>query len=240
MEGLRASSMVCRSRSGLFNIWLISGLRWNNTMNPPRILQAGIGDELAHIVGVVHEPLNQGVVQDLAHHIRVAQYLMLHTSMKLAEPIPRASRPPKPPRDPRPNGVAPTSADKWSALFNFQSLLTVILLLICTCAYIRSIFPSLLDRNKVGYVLINSSFTSRHPQGGLERVPIVLIHINRNVLEMCSDRRKEESLCCVLLRHNGGKHLVLVIDFDPLEGSSTTEPRPSNYIYYRADLSYEQ
>ncbi|XP_075229366.1 transmembrane protein 167A-like protein ksh [Lycorma delicatula] len=37
-----------------------------------------------------------------------------------------------------------------SALFNFQSLLTVILLLICTCAYLHSIFPSILDRNKVG------------------------------------------------------------------------------------------
>ncbi|KAJ9580395.1 hypothetical protein L9F63_003949 [Diploptera punctata] len=37
-----------------------------------------------------------------------------------------------------------------SALFNFQSLLTVVILLICTCAYVRSIFPSLLDRNKVG------------------------------------------------------------------------------------------
>ena len=37
-----------------------------------------------------------------------------------------------------------------SALFNFQSLLTVILLLICTCAYVRSLFPSLLDRHKTG------------------------------------------------------------------------------------------
>ncbi|XP_059550152.1 protein kish-A isoform X2 [Myotis daubentonii] len=37
-----------------------------------------------------------------------------------------------------------------SAIFNFQSLLTVILLLICTCAYIRSMAPSLLDRNKTG------------------------------------------------------------------------------------------
>ncbi|XP_008851515.1 protein kish-A isoform X1 [Nannospalax galili] len=37
-----------------------------------------------------------------------------------------------------------------SAIFNFQSLLTVILLLICTCAYIRSLAPSLLDRNKTG------------------------------------------------------------------------------------------
>ncbi|KAK9300005.1 hypothetical protein QLX08_007206 [Tetragonisca angustula] len=40
-----------------------------------------------------------------------------------------------------------------SALFNFQSLLTVILLLICTCTYVRSIVPSLLDSRlgKVGF-----------------------------------------------------------------------------------------
>ncbi|XP_026749871.1 protein kish-A [Galleria mellonella] len=37
-----------------------------------------------------------------------------------------------------------------SALFNFQSLLSVILLLICTCAYLRAFFPSLMDRNKTG------------------------------------------------------------------------------------------
>ncbi|XP_014259308.1 protein kish-A [Cimex lectularius] len=37
-----------------------------------------------------------------------------------------------------------------SAFFNFKSLLTVILLLICTCAYLRSLFPSLLDKNKTG------------------------------------------------------------------------------------------
>uniref|UniRef100_A0A3B3D6F3 Protein kish n=1 Tax=Oryzias melastigma TaxID=30732 RepID=A0A3B3D6F3_ORYME len=37
-----------------------------------------------------------------------------------------------------------------SAIFNFQSLLTVILLLICTCAYLRALAPSLLDRNKTG------------------------------------------------------------------------------------------
>ncbi|KAL4609498.1 protein kish-A [Arapaima gigas] len=39
---------------------------------------------------------------------------------------------------------------KMSAIFNFQSLLTVILLLICTCAYIRALAPSLLDKNKTG------------------------------------------------------------------------------------------
>ncbi|KTF71867.1 hypothetical protein cypCar_00046372 [Cyprinus carpio] len=37
-----------------------------------------------------------------------------------------------------------------SAIFNFQSLLTVILLLICTCAYIRALAPNLLDKNKTG------------------------------------------------------------------------------------------
>uniref|UniRef100_F7EGZ2 Protein kish n=1 Tax=Ornithorhynchus anatinus TaxID=9258 RepID=F7EGZ2_ORNAN len=41
-------------------------------------------------------------------------------------------------------------SDSESAIFNFQSLLTVILLLICTCAYIRSLAPSLLDKNKTG------------------------------------------------------------------------------------------
>ncbi|XP_073480560.1 protein kish-A [Aquarana catesbeiana] len=37
-----------------------------------------------------------------------------------------------------------------SAIFNFQSLLTVILLLICTCAYLRAMVPNLLDKNKTG------------------------------------------------------------------------------------------
>ncbi|KAJ7671925.1 DUF1242-domain-containing protein [Mycena rosella] len=39
-----------------------------------------------------------------------------------------------------------------SALFNFQSLLLVILLLICTCTYVRALFPSLVDRNKTGFL----------------------------------------------------------------------------------------
>ncbi|XP_014294603.1 protein kish-A isoform X2 [Halyomorpha halys] len=39
-----------------------------------------------------------------------------------------------------------------SALFNFNSLLTVVLLLICTCAYLRSLFPSLLDKYKTGFL----------------------------------------------------------------------------------------
>ncbi|KAK0670921.1 hypothetical protein QBC41DRAFT_316815 [Cercophora samala] len=37
-----------------------------------------------------------------------------------------------------------------SALFNLQSLLLVILLLICTCAHVHQIFPAILDRNKNG------------------------------------------------------------------------------------------
>uniref|UniRef100_A0A665TB81 Protein kish n=1 Tax=Echeneis naucrates TaxID=173247 RepID=A0A665TB81_ECHNA len=42
------------------------------------------------------------------------------------------------------------SLNLQSAIFNFQSLLTVILLLICTCAYVRALAPSLLDKNKTG------------------------------------------------------------------------------------------
>ncbi|XP_053763624.1 protein kish-A-like [Panthera pardus] len=37
-----------------------------------------------------------------------------------------------------------------SAIFNFQSRLTVIFLLIYSCAYIPSLAHSLLDRNKTG------------------------------------------------------------------------------------------
>ncbi|XP_061477942.1 protein kish-A isoform X1 [Rhineura floridana] len=43
-----------------------------------------------------------------------------------------------------------SEACSQSAIFNFQSLLTVFLLLICTCAYIRSLAPRLLDNNQTG------------------------------------------------------------------------------------------
>ena len=49
----------------------------------------------------------------------------------------------------RPAGAFPIAQ---SALFNFQSLLLVILLLICTCTYMRAVAPRLIDRNKEGYV----------------------------------------------------------------------------------------
>ncbi|KAF8233763.1 DUF1242-domain-containing protein [Tricholoma matsutake] len=39
-----------------------------------------------------------------------------------------------------------------SALFNFQSLLLVILLMICTCTYVRAVAPRLVDRNKQGFL----------------------------------------------------------------------------------------
>ncbi|KAK8038951.1 hypothetical protein PG993_007362, partial [Apiospora rasikravindrae] len=38
-----------------------------------------------------------------------------------------------------------------SALFNFQSLLLVIILFICTCTYVHEIFPGLMDRHKTGF-----------------------------------------------------------------------------------------
>ncbi|ETS60759.1 hypothetical protein PaG_04666 [Moesziomyces aphidis] len=39
-----------------------------------------------------------------------------------------------------------------SALFNFHSLLRVVLLIICTCTYVRATAPALVDRNKEGFL----------------------------------------------------------------------------------------
>jgi hypothetical protein len=39
-----------------------------------------------------------------------------------------------------------------SALFNFQSLLVLLLLLICTCTFVKRTFPTWLNRNRSGYV----------------------------------------------------------------------------------------
>lgn len=39
-----------------------------------------------------------------------------------------------------------------SALFNFQSLMVVILLMICTCTYIHDFYPTFLNRYKHGFV----------------------------------------------------------------------------------------
>ncbi|XP_019760195.2 protein kish [Dendroctonus ponderosae] len=37
-----------------------------------------------------------------------------------------------------------------SALFNLQSLLTVVLLVICTCSYLKSFFPKVFDKSRTG------------------------------------------------------------------------------------------
>ncbi|GAA6035283.1 hypothetical protein JCM8097_008797 [Rhodosporidiobolus ruineniae] len=39
-----------------------------------------------------------------------------------------------------------------TAIFNFESLLLVILLAICTCTYARGTAPGLVDRNKQGFL----------------------------------------------------------------------------------------
>ncbi|KXH52275.1 transmembrane protein 167 [Colletotrichum nymphaeae SA-01] len=57
-----------------------------------------------------------------------------------------AESPFKPPTHP-PRG---TKLANMTALFNFQSLLLVILLLICTCAYAHQLMPAIMDRNKDG------------------------------------------------------------------------------------------
>ncbi|KAH9939611.1 uncharacterized protein BXZ73DRAFT_99227 [Epithele typhae] len=51
-----------------------------------------------------------------------------------------------------PSTSLPVGILSMSALFNFQSLLLVILLLICTCTYVRSVAPGIVDRNKQGFL----------------------------------------------------------------------------------------
>lgn len=41
-----------------------------------------------------------------------------------------------------------------SALFNFQSLLLVLLLVICTSTYAHATFPKIMDRNREGLVYV--------------------------------------------------------------------------------------
>ncbi|KAL8696617.1 MAG: hypothetical protein Q9224_002700, partial [Gallowayella concinna] len=54
-----------------------------------------------------------------------------------------------------------------SALFNFQSLLLVLLLLICTSAYAHYVFPGIMDRNRDGYVTATLPRGSRQNTGSL-------------------------------------------------------------------------
>ncbi|OJD29967.1 uncharacterized protein BKCO1_6900019 [Diplodia corticola] len=72
------------------------------------------------------------------------------------------SPPPPPPPPPAPiqgcnlsltdtrGARARASKIMQTALFNFQSLLLVILLLICTSTYVHAVAPSIMDRNKDG------------------------------------------------------------------------------------------
>ncbi|GAB7342151.1 hypothetical protein MBLNU457_g0413t1 [Dothideomycetes sp. NU457] len=41
-----------------------------------------------------------------------------------------------------------------TALFNFQSLLLVLLLFICTSTYTHYVFPAIMDRNKDGVMAV--------------------------------------------------------------------------------------
>ncbi len=46
--------------------------------------------------------------------------------------------------------ASPDTRRAQSALFNFQSLLVLLLLLICTCTYVKRHFPTWLNRNRTG------------------------------------------------------------------------------------------
>jgi hypothetical protein len=65
-------------------------------------------------------------------------------------------------------GFVESALTYQSALFNFQSLLVVLLLLICTCQYIRC-YTGFLENKRTGYVFFHSSSDTRRITGSFWR-----------------------------------------------------------------------
>ncbi|KAM0271031.1 hypothetical protein ACHAPA_003100 [Fusarium lateritium] len=91
-----------------------------------------------------------------------------------------------------------------SALFNFQSLLLVLLLLICTSAYVHHFTPGIMDRNKNGYGMRRFDF------GCDDADTIGKIH--GYLLEMREDRRKIESFHKYMLCPHGWQQVSILLN----------------------------
>jgi len=106
-----------------------------------------------------------------------------------------------------------------TALFNFTSLLLVILLLVCTCAYLHQLFPAILDRNKTGYVAI-LALRERETVTDFSRGCGLMsdTHQRQNhgyLLEVRADRGAAKSLHELVLRGYGDFHLCRHVKHPP-------------------------
>ncbi|KAF2441562.1 DUF1242-domain-containing protein [Karstenula rhodostoma CBS 690.94] len=70
-----------------------------------------------------------------------------HTLQNFKQPLCPSQHPPQGTHNPL--GTHPYK----SALFDFQKLVVVILLLVCTCTYAHHYFPGFMDRNRHNYVM---------------------------------------------------------------------------------------
>ncbi|POR38135.1 Protein kish [Tolypocladium paradoxum] len=86
-----------------------------------------------------------------------------------------------------------------SALFNFQSLLLVLLLLICTSAYVHNFTPGIMDRNKNGYGPSVGTWVSR----GRNERKLTWNQRHGHFLEMRADRRTTEPVHQHMLCRHG-------------------------------------
>ncbi|OBR03787.1 LOW QUALITY PROTEIN: Protein kish [Colletotrichum higginsianum IMI 349063] len=84
-----------------------------------------------------------------------------------------------------------------TALFNFQSLLLVILLLVCTCAYVHQLIPAIMDRNKDGHLFL------AYRNEGTRSLTVRQLHWH--LLEICKGGRAVKSVHQLMLRRYGGK-----------------------------------
>ncbi|KAK8202871.1 hypothetical protein IWZ01DRAFT_115272 [Phyllosticta capitalensis] len=96
-----------------------------------------------------------------------------------------------------PKSKHPRKTSKMTALFNFQSLLLVILLLVCTSTYLHAVAPGLLDRNKDGGVSEREEAAKQARRHALTRHSVFGIFWKfARVGERLSPY---VSLCCVLM-----------------------------------------
>ncbi|KAF8489503.1 DUF1242-domain-containing protein [Russula emetica] len=90
-----------------------------------------------------------------------------------------------------------------SALFSFQSLLLVILLLICTCTYIRAVAPRLIDSNKQGFlgIFFMSARIGESCHPSYTQALVVLTDRPKSVFAPCAGERLSPyvALACIAM-----------------------------------------
>ena len=154
---------------------------------------------------------------------------------------------------------------RWqSAIFNFQALLIVMLLTICTCAYLRANIPSMIDRNKTGSAAHPARVHTRSQRipnalrllpphvrvPSLPCPPLPLPVLSRAdvraaaeqrigpVLEGGADRGAVITIRIGVLRGNGDQRLVLHMTYHAARGRPSPQQTLGRFIARRREPTH--